>query len=158
MGVAGSGKSTVGCRLSTRTGIPFCDGDDFHPKTNIEKMSNGQALTDADRAGWLEAIRLFVLKKIMVSHLIIACSALKECYRQQLMQEMEGRCDWVVLTGSYELLLERLTARKGHFMPPTLLLSQLDTLELPSYGFNIEINQPVEAIVDQVVGWLELPQ
>lgn len=156
MGVSGSGKSAVGRALSMRTGIPFYDGDDFHPRANVEKMRSGQALTDADRAGWLEAIRRFALEKLADSSLIVACSALKESYRLQLMRQMEGLCDWVVLQGDYDLLYARLSSRRGHFMPPALLQSQLDTLELPAYGLHIQVNQPVEAIVDQIIGWIAM--
>ncbi len=117
-------------------------------------MRNNIPLDDADRKDWLEAIRRFVTEKLPESNLIIACSALKESYRLQLMRGMEGLCDWVVLRGDYDLLYERLSSRKGHFMPPALLQSQLDTLELPAYGLHIEVNQPVEAIVDEIMGWI----
>lgn len=156
MGVSGSGKSAVGQALSARTGIPFYDGDDFHPRVNVEKMRSGRPLDDNDRAGWLDAIRRFVLEKLPESNLIIACSALKESYRLQLMREMESLCDWVVLQGEYDMLYERLSSRQGHFMPPALLQSQLDTLELPEYGLHIEVNQPMEPIVDQIIDWIAL--
>ncbi len=156
MGVSGSGKSTVGRMLSARTGIPFYDGDDFHPKANVEKMRSGHPLDDTDRAGWLEAIRRFALEKIQASNLIIACSALKESYRLQLMHGMEGLCTWVVLHGDFDLLNERLSSRKGHFMPPALLQSQLDALELPAYGLHIEVSKPVGEIVDEVMACFHL--
>ena len=128
MGVAGSGKSTIGKLLSAKTGAMFFDGDDFHPPENIAKMSSGIPLDDHDRAGWLDALRDLLDKH--PDPIIIACSALKQKYRTTLSQAKRPP-KYVYLEGTRELLLARLSERKGHFMSPAMLDSQLETLEPP---------------------------
>lgn len=150
MGVSGCGKSTIGKMLSERLGIPFYDGDDFHPKANIEKMSSGQALEDSDRWPWLEAIQVFAATQIKEHSVIIACSALKESYRKTLMKDLESQCLWVHLHGNFDLILQRINDRKGHFFDPALLLSQFDNLETPEYGLQLNIQNPPESIIDQI--------
>ena len=149
MGVSGSGKTTVGRALAAATGIAFYDGDDFHPPANVEKMQAGQALTDQDRAGWLSAIHQFASQRMEQGHsVIIACSALKERYRQQLSAGMEQEVCWVWLHGSYALIRGRMKKRAGHFMPPALLQSQFDTLEPPENALKIDIRRPLSEIID----------
>ena len=152
MGVSGSGKSTVGKLLSARTGATFYDGDDFHPEQNVRKMANGTPLNDADRKGWLETLR-----DLLNDHneaIIIACSALKQSYRD-ILTDGETQPRFVYLHGSRELLQERSHARANqekHFMPITLLDSQLDTLEPPSSNaLVVSIEQSPEQITETII-------
>ena len=134
MGVSGSGKSTIGKALAERLGWTYEDGDDFHPPSNVAKMSAGQPLTDDDRWPWLRAIAAEIDRVAADGgHAVIACSALKRAYRDILVH---GRDDVriVYLDGSRELIAERMAARKNHFMPPGLLDSQFATLEAARPG------------------------
>ena len=152
MGVSGSGKSTVGKLLSARTGTSFFDGDDFHPEENVLKMASGRALDDQDRQSWLEALR--DLLNDHTEPIIVACSALKQSYRD-ILTSGNIKPRFVYLQGSRELLQERAHARSGqedHFMPVTLLDSQLDTLEQPSPdSLTISIEQSPEQITNTIL-------
>jgi carbohydrate kinase (thermoresistant glucokinase family) len=148
MGVSGSGKSTIGSRLSMRTGIPFFDGDDFHSSTNREKMHAGHPLDDEDRKDWLDAINKLAVKQVHSNGVIIACSALKEKYRQQLVQKIDATVHWVCLTGNYELVWQRIQNRKDHFMPASLLQSQFEILEIPAGAITPDITKSPDEIVD----------
>lgn len=150
MGVSGSGKTTVGRLLSEKTGIPFFDGDDFHPTANKQKMKAGIPLTDEDRQGWLEALHTLAEKESNNKGAIIACSALKEKYRQQLSADLHQPF-WVFLTGSFELIEQRLKNRTSHFMPPALLQSQFDALEIPQDVFMADVEQKPGLIVNKIV-------
>ena len=151
MGVSGCGKSTVGKLLSARTGAEFFDGDDFHPEQNVRKMTSGIPLNDEDRRGWLES-----LCNLLYNHdepIIIACSALKQNYRDILASgHITPR--FVYLEGTKELLQERANARanqEDHFMPTTLLDSQLDTLEQPGLdALTISIEDSPEQITETI--------
>lgn len=148
MGVAGSGKSTIGGQFAEATGLPFYDGDDFHPDANVEKMTAGQPLTDEDRADWLAAIHRFVVEKLEAGQsLVLACSALKARYRATLSAGIEAQTTWVYLEGSYNLIKSRMEARKDHFMPPALLQSQFDALEPPADAVVLSIEAPPEVLV-----------
>jgi gluconokinase len=140
-GVSGSGKTTVGQALGTLTGWPFLDADDYHPETNVAKMSRGEPLTDADRAPWLEILRTEIATRLARGEeAILACSALKKAYRQKLQVD-PGQVRFVYLKVSPELLQKRLEQRPGHFMKPSMLRSQLETLEepLPSEALTVEL-------------------
>ncbi len=154
MGVSGTGKSTIGKLLSDALQIPFYDGDDFHPEANIKKMSDGKALNDDDRRGWL--IRLNQLaKEHKLKGAVIACSALKQSYRDALLSEMEGYLEFVYLEGSFELIKSRAENRDGHFMPLDLLQSQFDTLEPPLEAIIVSVaNTPTE-IVTSILNQLQ---
>jgi gluconokinase len=154
MGVAGSGKTTIGEKLAEQLGWAYEDGDRFHPKRNVEKMSAGQPLTDEDRWPWLQAIADEIDRVCSRGgYVVISCSALKRAYRDVLVH---GRDDVriVYLVGTQDLIASRLAARKGHFMPPTLLQSQFKTLQPPGPDENpvtVSIDAPVEEIVDDIV-------
>ncbi|MDI6411582.1 gluconokinase [Streptomyces albus] len=127
MGVSGSGKSTVGAWLADTLDLPFADADDFHPRRNIEKMSAGLPLDDADRAPWLDAMADW-LGRHREGGAVLVCSALKRRYRDRLRRS-SGRLFFLHLAGSYALIAERMSRREGHFMPPGLLRSQFADLE-----------------------------
>ncbi len=154
MGVSGSGKTTVGKLLSERSGIPFFDGDDFHPIENIEKMKSGKPLDDNDRQGWLHAINHAAKAAAQQGGGIFACSALKVAYRQLLENGIESQITWVFLDGDFDLIQQRLAQRKAHFMPPGLLKSQFEALERPENAIIVDLNLPPEAIVDQLMDQL----
>jgi carbohydrate kinase (thermoresistant glucokinase family) len=153
MGVSGSGKTTVGKALAGALAWPFQEGDDLHPPANIAKMAAGQPLTDDDRAPWLAAIaRWLDGQAIRGEPGVITCSALKRAYRDTLRKDRPQL--WLVfLEGSRSVLAERLARRHGHFMPPSMLDSQLADLETPGEDepvIDIDIEAPVEDQVSAV--------
>ncbi len=127
MGVSGSGKSTVGGLLAERLGVPCAEADDFHPAANIAKMAAGHPLDDADRAPWLDAVADWIAGRAAEGG-VVTCSALRHRYRDRL-RLAAPEVFFVHLDGPEELIAERLAARREHFMPATLLRSQLDALE-----------------------------
>ncbi len=146
MGVAGSGKTTIGELLAREFGWHFYDGDDYHSDANREKMSQGIPLTDQDRSAWLETLKLLVQNTLAAdSNCIIACSALKQKYRELL--KSDERVHFVHLHGAFELIQERLNLRKGHFMPADLLKSQFEALERPCSALSIDISLAPEEII-----------
>jgi gluconokinase len=133
MGVSGSGKTSVAEALAKALDLHFVEGDALHPASNVEKMSHGIPLTDEDRMPWLDLIGAEIAEAIEGGRgIVVSCSALKKIYRDRLRREAGGPLYFVFLEGSKALLLSRLSARKGHFMPPSLLESQLQTLEVPT--------------------------
>lgn len=151
MGVSGCGKSTVGRQLAERLNLPFFDADDFHSSANLDKMKAGIPLTDEDRSDWLKEVQELASREGRLRGAVIACSALKEKYREQLGEGIELRVNWVFLDGTFELIQSRLRERSGHFMPPDLLASQFESLEPPAYGLRIDINQPPAAILSKIL-------
>ena len=147
-GVSGSGKTTIGMQLSKKLDIPFEDADDYHPQANVEKMQNGSPLNDSDRKPWLQNLEKKLQEWNKDKGVVLACSALKESYREILEQHED--IIWVFLDGSFELLKSRLDNRKGHYFSSKLLQSQLDTLEIPDYGIHVSVNQTIEAIVEEI--------
>jgi gluconokinase len=150
MGVTGAGKTTVGRVLAAQLGWPFHDADDFHPPANVEKMRRGEPLTDADRAPWLDALhRLIAQLAAEHRNAVIACSALKQAYRDRLAAGVD-QVSFVYLRGDPELLRQRLAARHGHFMPAELLRSQLDTLQEPHDAVVVDVKDPPESIASHI--------
>ena len=149
MGVAGSGKTTVGKLLAANLSWEFADGDDFHSQTNIEKMSRGEGLSDEDRLPWLESIRDAMLQRqAQGRNVILACSALKRSYREIL--GINANVKLVYLKGTPELFRERLRSRKGHYANEQLLASQLADLEEPTEAITIDAAMPPQEIVSEI--------
>jgi gluconokinase len=157
MGVSGAGKTTIGETLAAQLGWPYEDADTFHPASNVAKMSTGQPLTDEDRWPWLKAIAAEIDRVCDGGeHVVIGCSALKRTYRDVLMH---GRGDirLVYLDGTQALIADRLSHRKGHFMPPGLLISQFAALQPPTPDerpVTVSIDAEVEVIVDRIISQL----
>jgi gluconokinase len=146
MGVSGSGKSTVGPVLAAELDWPFLDADILHPPANVAKMASGIPLTDADRWPWFDRIVAEMRRYTAAGKsVVIACSALKQAYRDRLASG--GSVRVVYLKGDAETIAPRLAGRKGHFMPPSLLASQFATLEEPDNAIVVDIREPVAAQV-----------
>lgn len=149
MGVAGSGKTSVGKALAERLGITFRDADEFHPRANIEKMSAGIPLTDEDRWPWLDAIGQALAESD--GRLIVACSALRRVYRRRLTRAAGRPVIFVWLDGSQATITARMEHRRHHFMPTSLLDSQFATLEPPrpdELAVRVSIEPPLDEVVD----------
>jgi carbohydrate kinase (thermoresistant glucokinase family) len=159
MGVSGAGKTTIGKALAERLGWTFEEGDALHPAANIAKMKAGQPLNDQDRAPWLKAIGAWIdARAARGEGGVISCSALKRAYRDELTKG-RPQVKIIYLHGSEALIAKRLAGRKGHFMPPSLLGSQFADLEAPRAdegALVVDINQSVQAQVDEIVGRLAL--
>lgn len=150
MGVSGCGKSTIAPLLAEELSLPFFDGDDFHPPSNVAKMSARIPLTDDDRHEWLLALNRLA-REHQEEGAVIVCSALKKSHRQKLSEGLEEKMVWVFLKGTYELILSRLKSRRGHFMPPSLLTSQFQTLEIPETAVTVSIEQEPHMIVGEIL-------
>ena len=156
MGVCGAGKSTVGEALARRLGAKFVDSDSLHPQANVNKMAAGSPLTDEDRWPWLELVGA----ELAATHpdgIIVACSALKRAYRDAIRAKASATI-FVQLDVELSLLLNRLNQRPGHFMPPSLLDSQLETLqplEADEVGIRVSTSEGIDFTVDQIVPHLE---
>lgn len=150
MGVAGSGKTSVGIALSRKLGWTFLEADDFHTPENKAKMHKGIPLSDADREPWLDRIHAELLRITGAGeNVVLACSALKAHYRKRLSDGLEFTV--VYLTGTPELLAERLRDRKGHYAGESLLASQLETLEEPDATDTFEVSAPIETLVEDIL-------
>lgn len=161
MGVSGAGKSTVARLLAARLGWPVAEADDFHPEANIAKMASGVPLDDADRAPWLSAIRDWIDEQADAGRgAVVTCSALKRRYRDTL-RGSSARVRFVHLDGSRDVIAGRLTARAGHFMPPSLLESQFDALEpleTDEDGITVDVSDSPQRIVEAVLALLRAPE
>ncbi|APW38055.1 gluconate kinase [Rhodoferax koreense] len=160
MGVSGCGKSTVGQRLAVALQVPFLEGDDFHPAGNVARMAAGVPLTDADREGWLRTLAGHIAEADRQRQgLVLSCSALKRSYRDMLRAGSD-RLRFVFLHGDAAVLAKRMAARTRHYMPASLLDSQLATLEPPAPDENalaFDVTQATEVVVASVVASLQLP-
>ncbi len=157
MGVSGSGKSTVGKLLAERLGWTFVEGDDYHTPGNVEKMRTGQPLTDADRKPWLSDLRERVdAQCVRGQNAVLACSALRDSYRDYLEQHEPDCVNFVYLHASEELIADRLAGRKGHFMNPNLLHSQFEALEPPADALRVDASGKPEEIAEEIKRKLHL--
>ena len=149
MGVTGSGKTTIGRQLARELGWQFYDADDFHPAANVEKMSRGVPLGDLDRAPWLAALRELVRECVERGEgAVLACSALKERYRDHLL--IDESVKLVYLEGDYELIRARLDGREGHFMKPAMLDSQFAALEEPGHALVVDVSSTPAEIIKSI--------
>lgn len=156
MGVSGCGKSSIGAALATAIGGQFIDGDDLHPQANIAKMASGLPLNDDDRAPWL--VRVGQALRGKNGGIVIGCSALKRRYRDTIRAEADQPVVFLFLSGSQQVLATRMAARAGHFMPPSLLDSQLAALEPPmpdEVSVTVDIDQSPNAIVDALLHFIK---
>jgi carbohydrate kinase (thermoresistant glucokinase family) len=155
MGVAGSGKTTIGSLLANKLGWKFYDADDFHSEANRAKMSQGTALTDEDRADWLISLRGLIVQNIQQNNdAVLACSALKNSYRNTL--EVSEHVKFIHLQGTYEQIKTRLNNRTGHFMSTDMLDSQFQTLEEPQNALTIDITNTPQDIITIICKGLNL--
>ena len=151
MGVSGSGKSTVGAALAQRLRVPFADADDFHPEANIAKMTAGHALNDDDRRPWLDTLGAWLADH--ADGAVMSCSALKRAYRDQLRAHCAD-VKFLHLAGTPDVIGRRQASRPGHFMPPSLLASQFETLEpldADENGITIDVDQDIDSIVQEYI-------
>jgi len=155
MGVSGCGKTTVGQLLSRQLNIPFYDADDFHPAANVAKMKAGIPLQDTDREPWLKILADNLARWSKGSGAVLACSALKEKYRQTLDSKTD-HIKWVYLHGAFDLIQARMETRTNHYMPAELLQSQFDALEIPDYALQIDITEPAPHIVNTIITKLKV--
>ncbi|MGV1801739.1 gluconokinase [Agrobacterium vitis] len=158
MGVSGCGKSSIGEGLAKKLDVPFLEGDGLHPAANVEKMAKGTPLTDEDRWPWLQAIGDKMAAALQEGQtIIVSCSSLKKSYRDLLREATGNRTAFIYLEGSKELLTRRMGERTGHFMPVSLLESQLATLESPTGEpcvVTVDIDRSIDAIVDAAAAGL----
>lgn len=157
MGVSGSGKSTVGALVAAKVGVPFVDGDDLHSPANVEKMASGTPLTEADRAPWLRTVGETIRDAGAAgTGIVVACSALRRAYRDTILTIAPDTV-FIQLTGTEEVLRQRMAARHDHFMPTALLTSQLATLEnlqSDEPGFFVDIDAPAAELAERAVSAL----
>jgi gluconokinase len=156
MGVTGVGKTTVGELLGAKTGWPLYDADAYHSPANVEKMRAGIPLTDDDRWPWLDRLNALLRQsESRGESAILACSALKQRYRERLQQGLQN-VRWVYLKGDIELIRSRLLLRKGHYMNPALLQSQFDALEPPGNAVTVDVGAEPEVLVERVLASLQV--
>jgi 6-phosphogluconate dehydrogenase len=149
-GVSGAGKSTIANMLSFELGIPYFDGDDFHPQDNVQKMSNGIPLNDRDRYSWLLRLNQLAKENLKDYSCIIASSALKQSYRDILSKDIENRTQWIHLSGTFDQIEKRIKNRKDHFMSSDLLKSQFDILENPNNALILDVSLTTQEIIKMI--------
>ena len=151
MGVSGSGKSTVGLALSKRLGWPFFDGDDYHSRGNIEKMSKGIPLDDEDRIPWLAMLNDLISANIHAEQsMVLSSSALKRAYRDHLRQG-NSSVRFVYLKGDYQILSQRLADRQNHYMKAEMLKSQFEILEEPVEAITLDVEADIDSMIDTII-------
>lgn len=155
MGVSGCGKSSVGKLLAEKLGWDFYDADDFHPHGNVAKMANRIPLDDSDRAPWLASLNNLISSSLKADTPgVLACSALKERYRQKLLDGNDG-IRFVYLKGSYDLIWSRMEKRKSHYMKPHMLKSQFDALEEPTNALTMDVSVSADEIAQEILNRME---
>ena len=152
-GVSGTGKTTIGSGLANHFNLPFFDADHFHPEENIAKMSQGIPLNDQDRLPWLEALAKQLRESEKTGGAVLACSALKESYRQIL--KVNPSVQWIHLEGNRDLIWERMLARKNHYMKAGMLDSQISTWEEPDYGLKLSISDSPDEMIETALEYLK---
>jgi len=148
-GVSGCGKSLIGKKLAEDLKYEFIEGDDFHSNENIEKMNNNIPLNDNDREIWLKDINSEI-NRLKIKNVVVACSALKESYRQALIDGVDADIDWFCLKGNFNLIKKRLDSREVHFFKSDLLDSQFNIIEYPDYCKFIDITESPDIIVEKI--------
>ena len=148
-GVSGCGKSLIGEKLAKDLKYEFIEGDDFHSNENIEKMNNNIPLNDNDREIWLKDINSEI-NRLKIKNIVVACSALKESYRQALIDGVDADIDWFCLKGNFNLIKKRLDSREVHFFKSDLLDSQFNIIEYPDYCKFIDITKSPDIIVEKI--------
>lgn len=151
MGVSGCGKSTIGEALAKQLSLPFYDADDFHFPESVAKMASGTPLTDDDRKPWLTLLSNNITEWESAGGAVLACSALKQSYRDILSSTTKDTVRFVYLKGDKATLASRLKSRDNHFMPETLLESQLNTLEPPQDAITVLLNNTVDEMILQIL-------
>jgi carbohydrate kinase (thermoresistant glucokinase family) len=155
MGVAGCGKTTIGMMLAGHLGVPFHDADAYHPKANVEKMARGIPLDDDDRMPWLQTLAREIGLWNRERGAVLACSALKQSYRDVLIDGNTGKLLFIYLKGDKRTISTRLQGRSGHFFPLQLLDSQIMTLEEPGDAVTVKIDKEPEEVVDEIINLLD---
>lgn len=153
MGVCSSGKTVIGGLLARRLGLSFCDADDFHPESNVKKMSRGTALNDKDRLSWLKSMAGKMPQWDKGGGAVLACSALKNSYRN-ILEAGSSNVRFIYLKGTKKVILDRMKNRKGHFFPASLVDSQFETLEEPEDAIVVDITQKPDVMVEEIVSKL----
>jgi gluconokinase len=151
MGVAGSGKTTVGRRVAAELALTFIEGDDFHPQSNVQKMAGGTSLTNEDRAPWIEALAKGINTRQPKCDAVVACSALNRFVRDLLQERVAEPTHFILLSADASILQDRLSQRSQHFMKASMLRSQLDALEWPKDAMVIDVSRPLDAVCRDVV-------
>lgn len=150
MGVAGTGKSTVGIRVAAALALTFIEGDDFHPRSNVQKMAAGIPLTNADRGPWIDALVAGINTREPGRDAIVACSALTKFVRERLRAGVTEPLHFILLSADPAIVAQRLAERPRHFMKAGMLSSQLAALELPADAIVVDVSQSLDAVCDDV--------
>jgi len=151
MGVSGCGKTTTGNMLASEWNIPFYDADNFHPDSNVQKMTRGIPLDDNDRQPWLNILGDKIREWNKKGDAVLACSALKKTYRDRLRNRSDGKIEFIYLNGSFSIISKRIQTRTNHFMPLELLKSQFEALEEPHQALWVDTNQSPTDIVKEII-------
>ena len=154
MGVSGTGKSTVGCRVAEELSLTFIEADDFHPQHNVQKMAGGTPLTDEDRGPWVEALVAGINARQPRRDALVACSALTKFVRDRLRAAVADSLQFILLSADPTIVRQRLAARQRHFMHPGLLGSQLAALELPSDAIVLDASRPLDVVCADVASYI----
>lgn len=155
MGVSGAGKSTVGTLLARALDATFIEADDHHPPANVEKMQAGVPLDDADRWPWLDALAGAIREAVALGRVVVACSALRRRYRDRLLAGQSAPVRVVHLTGSPAVIGARMSARTGHYMPASLLPTQIAALEVPDDAITVDVSLTLEVQIRTILHLLE---